>query len=103
MMRKLLAAGAALLALATVPAEARTDRITVHGAALEGNLEGNAVERDVLVFLPPSYDADAQRRYPVVYFLHGYFANAEMYDEMVSFQEAVDEAAEGGNELIVVV
>ena len=103
MMRKWLAAGAALLALAAVPAEARTDRIKVHGAALEGNLEGNAVERDVLVFLPPSYDANADRRYPVVYFLHGYFANAEMYDGMVSFQEAVDEAAEGGNDLIVVV
>ena len=31
------------------------ERIKVHGAALEGNLEGNAVDRDVLVFLPPSY------------------------------------------------
>ena len=29
------------------------ERIKVHGAALEGNLEGNAVDRDVLVFLPP--------------------------------------------------
>ncbi len=31
------------------------ERIKVHGAALEGNLEGNAADRDVLVFLPPSY------------------------------------------------
>ena len=29
------------------------DRIKVHGAALEGNLEGDAVDRDVIVFLPP--------------------------------------------------
>src|SRR5215468_7035945 len=27
------------------------EHIKVHGAALEGNLEGNAVDRDVLVFL----------------------------------------------------
>ncbi len=31
------------------------ERISVHGEALEGNLEGNAVDRDVIVFLPPSY------------------------------------------------
>ena len=29
--------------------------IKVHGAALEGNLEGNAVDREVIVLLPPSY------------------------------------------------
>src|SRR5437763_12135520 len=29
------------------------ERVKVHGAALEGNLEGNAADRDVLVFLPP--------------------------------------------------
>jgi hypothetical protein len=31
------------------------ERIIVHGPALEGNLEGNAVDRDVIVFLPPGY------------------------------------------------
>ena len=31
------------------------EHIKVHGAALEGNLEGDAVDRDVLVFLPPGY------------------------------------------------
>ena len=29
------------------------ERIKIHGTALEGNLEGDAVDRDVLVFLPP--------------------------------------------------
>lgn len=84
------------------PASARTDTIKVHGAALVGNLEGNAVDREVRVFLPPSYDANSTKRYPVVYFLHGYFANVGMYDELVSFQAAVDEAAAAGNEVIVV-
>ena len=29
------------------------EHIKVHGLALEGNLEGDAVDRDVIVFLPP--------------------------------------------------
>ena len=31
------------------------EHIKIHGAHLEGNLEGDAVDRDVFVFLPPSY------------------------------------------------
>lgn len=34
------------------------ERIKVHGRALEGNLEGDAADRDVFVFLPPSYAKD---------------------------------------------
>ena len=34
------------------------EHIKIHGKSLEGNLEGDAVDRDVLVFLPPSYNAD---------------------------------------------
>ena len=32
------------------------ERIKIHGPALEGNLEGDAVDRDALVFLPPGYN-----------------------------------------------
>lgn len=32
------------------------DHIKVHGAALEGNLESDAVDRDVFVFLSPRYE-----------------------------------------------
>jgi hypothetical protein len=31
------------------------ERIKIHDAALEGNLEGNSADREVFVFLPPSY------------------------------------------------
>ena len=40
------------------------EHIKVHGLALEGNLQGDAVNRDVFVFLPPSYSKDSHRRYP---------------------------------------
>ena len=44
----------------------KVEHIKVHGAALEGNLEGDTVDRDVIVMLPPSYDKDKKRHYPVV-------------------------------------
>ena len=102
MFRTLLAGACALAALAAMPAEARTDKIKVHGASLEGNLEGNSPDREVYVFLPPSYDASANKRYPVVYFLHGYSVGADAYDGLAKFQEALDQAAAAGNEMIVV-
>ena len=48
------------------------ERIKVHGKSLEGNLEGDSADREVSVYLPPSYSADPHRRYPVVYLLHGF-------------------------------
>ncbi len=47
-------------------------RIKVHGKSLEGNLSGEPADRDVSIYLPPSYQAQPSRRYPVVYLLHGY-------------------------------
>lgn len=55
------------------------ERIKIHGAALEGNFEGNAATRDVFVFLPPSYASSRSQRYPVVYALHGYSIGAEQF------------------------
>jgi S-formylglutathione hydrolase FrmB len=69
--------GMVALLLGAGPAAARTDKIAVHGRSLEGNLEGNAADRTVYVLLPPSYDSAKARRYPVVYFLHGYLTKAE--------------------------
>jgi len=54
------------------PLRGTLERITVHGASLEGNLEGDTPDRPVTVYLPPSYATDAQRRYPVLYMLHGF-------------------------------
>lgn len=79
------------------------ERIKVHGAALEGNLEGNAVDRDVLVFLPPSYVREKARRYPVVYALHGYSIGAEQWAQEIHVPQTIEGAfAQGAHELIVV-
>jgi len=79
------------------------DSIKVHSPAMVGNLEGNPVDRDVLVFMPPNYKKDAKKRYPVVYFLHGYHFNVIEYDAYAKFGEAVVANAAQGNEMILVV
>ncbi len=81
----------------------KVDRIKVHGAALEGNLEGNDADRDVFVFLPPGYDANRTRRYPVVYALHGYSIGAEQWSKEIHVPQTVEGAfAQGAQEMIVV-
>jgi hypothetical protein len=47
----------------------------VQSDALANNPLGDPSERAVAVYLPPGYDADAKRRYPVLYVLHGYTGN----------------------------
>src|SRR5690348_7469942 len=63
------------------------EHIKIHAAALEGNLEGDAVDRDVFVFLPPGYAQDKSRRYPVVYALHGYSIGADQWTREIHVPE----------------
>jgi enterochelin esterase-like enzyme len=57
----------------------KLEKVTVHGKSLEGNLEGDSADRDVFVYLPPSYSSGTARRYPVVYTLHGYGLHAQQW------------------------
>lgn len=104
-----------LIALAALlPAQAQTsgsdktgtvDRIKVHGVSLEGNLEGDSADRDVLVYLPPSYASQPGRRYPVVYFLHGYGATADIYWRMMTVPDTANKMMNAGTvrEFIIVI
>ena len=79
------------------------ERIKVHGTALEGNLEGDAVDRDVFVFLPSSYEKEKHRHYPVVYALHGYSIGAEQWTHEIHVPQTIEGAfAQGAKEMIVV-
>ena len=79
------------------------ERIKVHSAAIEGNLEGEPADRDVIVFLPPSYGHDAKRRYPVLYALHGYFIGADQWSKEIHVPQTIEGAfAQGAGEMIVV-
>jgi pimeloyl-ACP methyl ester carboxylesterase len=79
------------------------EHIKIHGAALEGNLEGDAVDRDVIVYLPPSYAKEKSRRYPVVYALHGYSIGAQQWTGEIHVPQTIEGAfAQGAKEMIVV-
>ena len=115
--RWLLAAGVALLPIAAAPAQMATqsptvvpgakpvtvERIKVHSAAIEGNLEGNSADRDVIVVLPPDYAKNRTRRYPVVYALHGYSIGADQWTKEIHVPASVEGAfARGVSPMILV-
>src|SRR5438270_4884619 len=82
----------------------KLEKIKVHGKSLEGNLEGDSPDRDVFVYLPPSYATNTNRRYPVLYFLHGYGVKAETYWNLMTVPDATDAAIADGSarEMILV-
>jgi enterochelin esterase-like enzyme len=104
--RGLTAAILATSLLASAPAsaagEASVATIKVHSSALEGNLEGNSADRDVIVVLPPSYGTNKSKRYPVIYFLHGYGLGSAAYDGIIKYGDALTGAAARGQEFIFV-
>src|SRR5262245_34492349 len=51
---------------------------TFASRALEGNPLGDPATRRVPILLPPGYEADASRRYPVLYALTGYTGRGAM-------------------------
>jgi S-formylglutathione hydrolase len=63
-----------LIALWTQPAlaQSRVVQDTIRSQALAGNAVGDAPERDVFVYLPPSYATSPTARFPVLYLLHGH-------------------------------
>ena len=81
----------------------RTEQITVHSQALEGNLEGNSPDRSVTVYLPPDYDADSQKRYPVLYALHGYSINNEIWSKEIKTPETIAGAYAAGVPGLIIV
>jgi S-formylglutathione hydrolase len=56
-----------------VPTEAfqSVESVKIPAPSLENNLVGELTEREILVYLPPSYGVP-DRRFPVVYYLPGY-------------------------------
>jgi len=79
------------------------EHIKIHGTSLEGNLEGDAVDRDVIVMLPPSYNKEPHRRYPVVYALHGFSIGAEQWTHEIHVPQTIEGAfAQGSKEIIFV-
>jgi enterochelin esterase-like enzyme len=80
------------------------ETVTIPAPSLAGNLQDNATEQDILVYLPPSYASDRTRRYPVVFQLHGWLPDAEQWSQMINLKAGADAAIASGaaKEMIVV-
>ncbi len=88
----------------TVAQSGFEETIVVHGKALEGNLEGNSADREVTVFLPPTYYSQPKSRYPVVYALHGYTINNTIFKAELKAGQGLGKAFKKGvTEMIVVI
>ncbi|MGZ3250341.1 MAG: alpha/beta hydrolase, partial [Croceibacterium sp.] len=86
-----------------VPAGIKVDSVMVHSKALEGNLEGDSADRNAMVVLPASYAKNPKRRYPVIYYLHGFAIDGRNFYNFMHVPEAVAHNAAAGREFIVVV
>ncbi|HEY4139594.1 MAG TPA: alpha/beta fold hydrolase, partial [Casimicrobiaceae bacterium] len=94
-------------AWAQQPRSGRLVADTVHSTAIAKNKYGDSPDREVFVYLPPSYDANAGARFPVVYLLHGYGGTERSWIRGYggfSIQPAMDSliAAGAAREMIVV-
>jgi enterochelin esterase-like enzyme len=64
---------------------------SVDSRALRDNLLGDPSRRAMLVWLPPHYDDDAERRYPVIYVLPGYGSAVEEWANRDLFEPTIFE------------
>jgi S-formylglutathione hydrolase FrmB len=85
-------------------AEGTLVSVQIHSPALEGNLLGDPADRSVNIYLPKSYYSCPEKRFPVIYFLHGMPTGEnslidplpfEIFRQMAQLQAQVDFPQEG--------
>ncbi len=84
------------------------ERIKVYSKALEGNLIEDPADREVTVYLPPSYATNPEKKFPVLYMLHGFTDTDSQWfgweKHWINLQNVIEKSiAEGlSKEMIVV-
>ena len=97
-----------LSATEIAPKSGTDERVKIQSQALAGNLIGDPFERDVSIYLPPSYKASKNRHYPVMYLLHGFTDSNEKWfhtpTHWIQLASVLDRAlaSPGAHEMIVV-
>ena len=61
---------------------------------LKGNPLGDPHERPLIVYLPPGYDDDPERRYPSVYMIQGLTGQVDMWRNRSAFRRNYPESAD---------
>ncbi len=96
---------AAILALAAAAAAAGPARAQRRGTVTVDSFRSSAlgVRKDYLVYLPPSYHAEPERRFPVAYYLHGAWGSEDDWVQKGGLDVVMDSlVAAGMPEMIVV-
>jgi S-formylglutathione hydrolase FrmB len=73
----------------------RFERLTVTSRVLEGNPLGDPAERPLWAYLPPGYDDDRARRYPVVYVIQGWTGQVDMWWNRSALRPSTPELIDG--------
>ena len=72
----------------------RIDEHTITSELLRGNPPGDPNERPLLVYVPPGYDSDQERRYPAVYVIQGYTGHVAMWRNRSPYRQPFTETAD---------
>lgn len=72
----------------------RIDEEVITSALLRGNPLGDPCERPVLVYVPPGYDDEPDRRYPSIYVIMGYTGYITMWRNRTPFRQPFIETAD---------
>jgi S-formylglutathione hydrolase FrmB len=92
---------ALLLVLACVGAALVAPSVASAGAVTESSFDSKALNDTIHygVYLPPSYDSSPNKRYPVIYFLHGLTCSYICYRQIWWLGDAMEQS---GREAIVI-
>ena len=80
-------------------------RTVIPGQSLEGDIAQDDTPLDALIYLPPSYASDPQKRYPLLVLLHGFWSSPEQWEsEFISISALYSDALAAGEaqEMIIV-
>ena len=74
--------------------EGRLETLEIRSEVLVGNPLGDPHVRPLWVYLPPRYDEDTERVYPVVYVIQGMTGQLDMWRNREAFRENFPEAVD---------
>ena len=72
----------------------RIDEHVITSELLRDNPLGDPYERPLLVYVPPGYDDDQNRRYPSVYVIQGYTGHLTMWANRMPYRQPFPETAD---------
>ncbi|MBW3098903.1 alpha/beta hydrolase [Pseudohoeflea coraliihabitans] len=80
------------LSQSSVDQPGRVVEVEIPAPALAGNLLGTRDVQTAAIYLPPSYDSTGERRYPVIYLLHGIFDDFRVWLDIEDVPARLDRA-----------